>query len=218
MSSWPINPVDLTVLILIGLSCAIGFMRGLTRETLGLMGWLGAIIGTLYDFSTSQLFFGSYIQHPLLRDLVAGLVLFLIILITLTLLSNALSKMVKSSSLGGVDRSLGLLFGVIRGAIIVCIIYLGALIYWHQKSLPSIVSTARAHGYLSSGARTLHQWLPHRFRPEVQFRIAPTSATDRAEIVRSLSTLKPQSRTGASQQGYNKSLENLLQSSQAKQT
>jgi membrane protein required for colicin V production len=217
MTSWPINPIDLSVLILIGLSCAIGFMRGLTRETLGLMGWLGAIIGTLYGFSASQRFFGSYIQHPLLRDVVAGLVLFLIILVTLTLLSNALSKMVKSSSLGGVDRSLGLLFGIIRGAIIVCLMYLGALIYWHQKPLPSILNSARSHGYLSSGARTLHQWLPHRFRPEVQFRISPTNASDRAEIVRSLSTLKPQSKS-SNNQGYKQSLDDLLQPTQVKQT
>ncbi|MCP4922929.1 MAG: CvpA family protein [bacterium] len=217
MSSWPINPVDLSVLILIGLSCAIGFMRGLTRETLGLMGWLGAIIGTLYGFSTSQRFFGSYIQHPLLRDVVSGLVLFLIILITLTLIGNALSKMVKSSSLGGVDRSLGLLFGIVRGAVIVSLIYLGVLIYWHKKALPTSISSARAHGYLSSGARTLHQWLPHRFRPDVQFRVVPTNASNRAEIVRSLSTLKPASKASSSQ-GYNQSLESLLQKSQPKQT
>ena len=81
--------------------------------------WVGAAIATLYLFEFAQPVARTYIEVELIADIVAGVVLFVITLIVLSLISHALSRRVRDSALGPLDRSLGLVFGLARGAALV---------------------------------------------------------------------------------------------------
>ena len=124
--------VDAVILAVCLLSAGLAFFRGLVREVLGVGAWAGAIIaGILAEPSVTPLV-GQYVEPPWLATGVAVGAVFLVVLIILKLLTAWLAGHVQRSALGGVDRVLGLVFGLARGAFIVVIAY--------QKSIHKLAS------------------------------------------------------------------------------
>ncbi len=113
---------DYAVLTIIGLSIIFSVLRGMVREVLSLLGWFAAFyVGRTY---TQQLLpmMPENIPTESLRVLAAFLVLFLATLLLASLLSIALSAIMKKIGLGWLNRVLGALFGVVRGIFVVCVI------------------------------------------------------------------------------------------------
>lgn len=107
--------------LLLGLIC---FMLGFTRVILGIAGWVGAAIVTLYGFGYVQPVARSHIGVTLLADVVAGFVLFVVALIVINLITHAIARAVSGSSLRALDKSLGLVMGLGIGAVAVCFAFL----------------------------------------------------------------------------------------------
>jgi len=166
MESIPIvhafNTVDMVVIGIIALSTFVGLLRGVTREVLGLFGWAGAILAVLYGLPTFRPLAREYISNPAIADIVLSALIFLIALIVLSLLSRLIANRVQGSILGGLDRSLGLIFGVMRGGFFVCLIYLLGILLT-QGELPQSVQTARSEPFLESGARLIQHIIPSNF-------------------------------------------------------
>ncbi|MEQ1889923.1 MAG: CvpA family protein [Alphaproteobacteria bacterium] len=125
MSGWPINPFDTSVILIILLSGGLAFMRGFTREILSLLAWAGAAAATYALFGSVSPIGNAYISPGWLADAISALGIFVPALIILWLLSGSLSQRVKSSAIGALDRTLGFIFGLGRGAVMVSILFLG---------------------------------------------------------------------------------------------
>lgn len=125
MDGWPINPFDTAVILIILLSGGLAFMRGFTREILSLLAWLGAAVITYFLFPYIRPFGHSLISASWLADGVSALGVFIPTLIILWMLSHHLSQQVKSSKVGALDHTLGFIFGLGRGAVLVAILFLG---------------------------------------------------------------------------------------------
>lgn len=113
---------DYTVLTILIVSVILGLMRGFAREVLSLAGWLVAFyVAKTY---TQQLLPMMPADMPTesLRVLATFLVLFFATLLITTLLGIALSAIFKTIGLGWVNRLLGVVFGVIRGIVVVGIV------------------------------------------------------------------------------------------------
>jgi len=121
---------------------------------------MGAIFATLYGFSYVKPYTRQWISIDILADAAAGGAIFITTLIALTLISNVLTGQVRDSALGAVDRSLGLLFGLFRGVIIVCLAYL--LIAWilPKEEQPEWLRSARTIPLVEEGAGLLLQLAP----------------------------------------------------------
>ncbi len=106
--------VDLVVLAVLALSALLAFMRGLVREVLGLAAWVGAIFAGVWALPRArpqaQELLGT---SPWVDPLTFG-VIFIIALIVLMLISRWISALVRASPIGGLDRTLGLVFGLAR--------------------------------------------------------------------------------------------------------
>ncbi len=110
---------DYAVLGIIGISVLLSLMRGFVREALGLVGWIvSAWIAKTYAVQVAAML-PVGIPNENLRLLAGFLVVFLGVLVAASLLSVALSDVVKRVGLSTVDRGLGLVFGVMRGLLIV---------------------------------------------------------------------------------------------------
>jgi membrane protein required for colicin V production len=125
MDGWPINPFDASVILIVLLSGGLAFMRGFTREILSLLAWAGAAAVTYALFGLVRPMANIYVSPSWLADGVGALGIFVPSLIVLWILSNSLSQRVKSSSAGALDRTLGFIFGLGRGAVMVAILFLG---------------------------------------------------------------------------------------------
>jgi membrane protein required for colicin V production len=156
--------IDLILLGAVAVSAIVALARGFVREVLSIVGWIGAILGTLYLFPIGQQVARKYIEWQIVADIVAGVVLFVAILVALTMISGAISKRVQQSSINVLDRSLGLLFGLVRGAVLICLAY---LLYAHAvppKEQHAYIRQARLIGLVEVGADWLYMLVPAEYR------------------------------------------------------
>lgn len=151
---------DLIIIAILALSALLAFMRGFVREVLSIGAWVGAALATIYGFPLLQPFARKYIEVTLFADIAAGVSIFVVALIILTVLSHALAKNVRGSALGAVDRSLGLLFGLVRGAVLVCLAYLVMAWAIPQEDRPVWIAESRTLPLVQQGADLLLKILP----------------------------------------------------------
>jgi membrane protein required for colicin V production len=159
--------VDLAVLGLMILSGLLAFSRGLIREVLSIGAWLGAAVIAVAGVPTVRPFVERYVPSPDWTDPVGYIVLFLVSLIVLSVIAKAISGAVRSSMISGVDRSLGLLYGLARGAGLAVVVYIAACIAIPPDRWPQPVLESRALPYIYNGAEWLVRQIPQEYRPQI---------------------------------------------------
>ncbi|HEY3301687.1 MAG TPA: CvpA family protein [Methylophilaceae bacterium] len=113
---------DYAVLGIVGISVFVSLIRGFIREFLALVSWVAAfVVARAYTTEIVPLL-PADIPSEALRYLAAFIILFLATLLISSLLSIALSQLLKSLKLGWLNRVLGGLFGILRGVCVVSIL------------------------------------------------------------------------------------------------
>jgi len=162
--------VDYILALAILLSVLFGTMRGFLRESVALLGWLvGLWLAWRYSDSVEP-YLGGALTGTLLRVWVARLLVLMAVVVAGWLLGSLLSYLVQRSGLTlGVDRMLGGLFGLVRGAVIVGFaVMLGQAAelqsedWWRQsKLLPVGAEMASVlRGYVETGREFVNETLP----------------------------------------------------------
>lgn len=158
--------VDFVALAVVLLSAVIGFFRGMVREVLGVGAWVGAAIAALVLESRTTPLLAPHVSPDWLATALAIGGVFIAVLVVLKILIHFIANLVQRSLLGGLDRALGLVFGVARGAFIVILAYIvGGLAVPDRARWPAEVLEARALPYAADGAAWLIAQLPPDFRP-----------------------------------------------------
>jgi membrane protein required for colicin V production len=166
-----VNLVDLIVVCIVAISALLGLSRGLVRELLGLASWgTAAYAAWLYGPQFMPLAQRA-IGNPDLADPAAYVVTFVAVLVVLSLLSNLVGRLVGVSALGGLDRTLGLAFGVARGAAVLVLAYIPLAQMLPPDKWPPVVQQARTLPLIYTGA----QWAAERMPPLYRPRVAPPS-------------------------------------------
>jgi membrane protein required for colicin V production len=154
------NSLDIIVLAVIGISGLFAFARGFVKEIFSIGAWVGAGLATLYAFPHVRPLARQLIASAAIADGVAGVVVFLVSVIALSILASAIAARVKGSALSALDRTLGLFFGLGRGLLIACIGWLAAAWALPEKDWPDWARGARTRPFLASGAQTLKSLIP----------------------------------------------------------
>jgi membrane protein required for colicin V production len=173
------NPLDLGVIGVIGLSAIFAFARGFVREALSIIAWVGAGFATLYGFNMVYAIVDPMVHNPLLSQLISGFGLFVAALIVLTILTGVVAGTVRSSGLSPIDRTLGFIFGLIRGAFILSLAYLLLDVSVQKNDRPVWLRDAKSEPYLQQGADMLRNLLPESLR------IKSTAAAE--EVIKTVS-------------------------------
>jgi membrane protein required for colicin V production len=116
-------------LILIGImliSGVLALMRGFTREVLSLLAWGLAALAAYYAIRQQNLLDLAlpYVDKPILAQIAVGAVAFLLVLIIVSVITVRIADLVVDSSAGAFDRTLGFIYGLARGLVLVAIAYL----------------------------------------------------------------------------------------------
>ena len=119
-----VSGLDIAIVAVLLVSAVISIVRGFVREALSLVAWFSAIWVAIAFSRPMSVFLEPYIPTATLRIPVAFTVLFFVTLLLLTLVSVLLSQLVKRSQLSGFDRTIGLIFGLVRGGAIVAVLVL----------------------------------------------------------------------------------------------
>jgi membrane protein required for colicin V production len=171
--------VDLVVLGVMFLSALVAFMRGFVREVLSVVAWVGAAVISMAFIPTARPLIAPYMPSPEWTDPVGYILLFLVSLIVLSLIAKTIASAVRSSAIGGIDRTLGLLFGLARGAAIAVAAYIVACMAIPPEHWPPQVLESRSLPYIYSGAVWVARQMPPEYQPQVP---PPPSPVQKASV------------------------------------
>ncbi len=150
--------LDYAVLGVMLVSVLWGVWRGLVREVISLTGWVIAFLAAnLLAGPLGELLPESNWQ-PELRVLLAFVGIFVLVLALGTLAGLLLSKILKAAGLGGLDRTLGALFGIARGALIV--VALGLVAGLTPLPRQAVWKQSASGPFLGNLCLALKPWLP----------------------------------------------------------
>ena len=113
----------------------------------------------------------------------AMLIVFLVTLIVFSFLSSLLAKQMKGSSLGPLDRSMGVVFGTVRGGFIVCTAYLGFSAVFPESDHPDFITEAKLRPMLQTGSKAFVTLVPLERLPLNLVNIGGASPADGVEAL-----------------------------------
>ena len=124
MEALGLNLADWFILIVLIASGIISFARGFTKEFLSLFLWLAAFIAaiSLEYLATPKI--NEFIGNEEISKIISYIVVFLIFIFIGGMIIKFISKIIKWSGASGFDRFLGVVFGLIRGSIVLFVIFL----------------------------------------------------------------------------------------------
>jgi membrane protein required for colicin V production len=159
--------VDAVAIGVVVLSAVFSLVRGFVREVLGVFAWVGAGLGGLKFFGLVQPYVASLVPAKNLVVPISIGVVFILVLIVLSIISAWIGGRVRESALSGLDRSLGLVFGVARGGVILCLAYIGLSMFVMPDEWPAPVVNARFLPLAYQGAVALAGLLPASYQPQI---------------------------------------------------
>ncbi len=156
----PFAWLDLILAAIMLISGLLAMLRGLTREVLSILSWAVAAVATLFFFPKYQAQAREYIEPALLADAVLAGGIFLVVLIVVSLITVRISDGVLDSRIGALDRTLGFLFGLARGLVLVVIAYLFFTWLVPEDTQPQWIKDARSLPLLKETGAAIVSLLP----------------------------------------------------------
>lgn len=156
-----VNAVDIMVALVLLISALLAFSRGAVREIMGVGAWVGAVLAAYFGFAYARPYARELIpQSDAAADAVAAAVPFIVALIILTIINQIIAGRIQRSRLGALDRTLGLIFGLLRGAVLICLAYMLFVYTVKEPDRPEWVAEARTLPYIEQGAAAIRKLVP----------------------------------------------------------
>lgn len=156
----PITVLDIILLAVMLISGLLAMIRGFMREVLSIAAWIAAALATLYLFNRLLPFAQQYFNNDMVAKAAVIGGVFLGTLLIVSIVTVRVSDMILDSRIGALDRTLGFLFGLARGLLIVVVGFLFFDWLVPQKSQPTWVTEAKSRVVLSGTGDWLKSILP----------------------------------------------------------
>jgi membrane protein required for colicin V production len=152
--------LDLGVIAIVLISAVLAMVRGFTREVLAIASWGAAAVAAIYFHPLVLPFVKPYISKDTIALAVAAAIVFFATLIIVSIITVKISDAILDSKVGPLDRSLGFVFGALRG-LLLCVIAF-AFFNWlvPEKTQPVWVKNAKLKPLLQSTGEELMAMLP----------------------------------------------------------
>ena len=149
---------DYFILFIIGLSVVVSMMRGAVKEILAVAGWIIAFYVARTYASQLIPLLPPDIPTESLKVLAAMIILMLAVLLVTSLISIALSGLIKKLGMNWLNRGVGAAFGFVRGLLIVCLLVF--LAGFTQLPKDERWTNAMFSAPLEALVKTVQPWLP----------------------------------------------------------
>ncbi|HEX5362876.1 MAG TPA: CvpA family protein [Gallionella sp.] len=157
---------DYTLIAILVASLLLGLWRGLVYESLSLAGWpIAFVLSKLFASRLAPMMPGD----ATMRMVLAYIVVFVAALLLWSVLVWLVSRLMKAVGLGGLDRLLGGVFGLVRGVLVVlALVWLAGLTSMPEQSFWRNAQTSRAAEDVALWGKV---WLPENVSQRIHYRV-----------------------------------------------
>ena len=135
------NPFDILVIVIMAYGVIRGIFRGLVRELASIVGVLGGFYAAYTYYPHIAKLISPWITNPAYLNIVSYMVLFLAVVVIVGILAVVIKYLLNIAYLGWVDRVSGALFGGVKAALIVSVLFI-VLTAFLPKGAPIIKDAA----------------------------------------------------------------------------
>ena len=174
---------DVIVVVVLLISAGVALFRGLIKEVLTILGIVGGLaiafffgdnfvplvenwLGVTDGGEPKKLF--DLIPYDLLAKVLAYAGVLVVFVIILNIISHFLSKAASSAGLGAIDRTLGLVFGIVRGVLLLGVLYLPVHLMAPQEKKDEWFAGSNMIFYLEATSGWLAGFLPQSTTDETE--------------------------------------------------
>ena len=154
----PISWLDVILIVIMLISGFLAMVRGFTREVLSIFSWAVAAVAALYLTPKYSAVLDQYTNNPSVSQIAFAAGVFIITLIVVSLITFRISDKVLDSKVGALDRTLGFVFGLARGFLLVAIVFI--LFTALARDQPEWVRNARSFPILQQTQVAIELLLP----------------------------------------------------------
>lgn len=167
--------VDIIVLAVLLISALISFIRGFIRETLTILGVVGGLAAAYFGGPILSPFMKDWlgvvegeapkrllgiIPYDILGDILSYGLIFIVIVIVLSIVSHILAETVRAIGLGAIDRTLGFIFGLARGALLLAVLYLPVYVGVEEETKKQWFEGSKTQVWMEALSAQLAELLP----------------------------------------------------------
>ena len=154
----PISWLDVILIIIMLVSGFLAMVRGFTREVLSIFSWAVAAVAALYLTPKYWQTVESYFPSPVFAQIAFAAGVFIVTLIIVSLITFRISDRVLDSRVGALDRTMGFIFGLARGFLLVAIVFI--LFSALARDQPTWITEARSYPILKQTQVAIESLLP----------------------------------------------------------
>ena len=157
---YELNNLDIIILIVVAISALIALNRGLIKEVLSIIGWVLATVSIIYLLPVSLPFAKKFISSGIVAGIITSLFIFVLFFIVWIYSTSAIIGKVRTSKLNGIDRFLGLFFGIARAFLLV--ILFNIMVCWiiPQENQSEVLTGSKYFKLAGSFAKPIEDLIP----------------------------------------------------------
>ncbi|MBA5776827.1 CvpA family protein [Stappia sp. F7233] len=156
----PITLLDGILLVIMLLSAVLAMIRGFVREVLSIASWVAAAVAAYLLYGSVLPFVKQYVAQEYVALGVAVAGVFLVTLIVVSYITMRISDFVLDSRIGALDRTLGFVFGALRGLLLVVVAMLFFNWFVPEEQQPQWIVSAKSKGIIDTIGNRLVAALP----------------------------------------------------------
>lgn len=149
---------DFIVLAVVGASCVLGLLRGLLKEVLSLIAYILAFLAAVWWGPSVSMALDTYIDNALMRTAAAYGLVFLMALLVVGMVNLGAGLLIQKTGLTPADHGLGMLFGLLRGLLLVLVLVV--LAGYTELPRETWWQEARFSGAAVRGVQTIKSFMP----------------------------------------------------------
>jgi membrane protein required for colicin V production len=189
------NTFDLLAVVLLLAAGILAFRRGFVKEVFMLGTWIGAsVIAANYYAALTPWVMSHDIKNQLAAEAISAIAIFGLALLALIPTGNLLAGLIKGPTLTSIDRSLGFVFGLLKGLLILCLVFLVLSFIWPKDDeQPTWLNEAKIKPLLADGADMLKSFVPEDSRQQLEDEVNKKreAAAENAQRLQEMTTPEP---------------------------
>lgn len=176
-----LNNLDIVILAIVIISALIALNRGLIKEVLSIVGWVLSTLVIIYALPVCLPFAKKYIDNGIVAGVATSLVLFVAFYIVWIYSTSSIIGKIRTSKLNGLDRFLGLFFGVMRAFLL--IVLFNIMMSWiiPNEKQPEILEKSKYYQLAGGFAKPLENMIPQETLKLIKEQTMPINVENKKE-------------------------------------